>query len=207
MVDLLKAFGRGVLYVILLPFFLVALALFGVIGLGDFIFQIVKSVVFFFTGQKFFPELPEDRELRLMRENAQAKAEAAAKQQQPVYAQTSAQGSPLYQDYQQGNVPPMSEQPRVAPMPAQQRPVEQACFNDEPKDDLSSFIREEAKPQPEPQVQPKVEQHEEELINPSFEQEREEEKLETYRPKETHFSGEYEDDDDTNNGVDINFDD
>ena len=72
MIDLLKAFGRGVLYIILFPFFVLAIAIFAIIGLFAFIFQLVKSIIFFFTGRKFFPELPEDRELRLMFEAANA---------------------------------------------------------------------------------------------------------------------------------------
>ena len=68
MVDLLKAFGRGILYVLAFPFFIVVLAVFAVIGFIAFIFQLIKSVIFFFTGQKFFPELPEDKQLRLMKE-------------------------------------------------------------------------------------------------------------------------------------------
>ena len=73
MVDLLKAFGRGILYILCFPFFLVALAIFAVIGLLAFIFQLIKSIFYFFTGQKFFPELPEDKELRLMKEAEEAK--------------------------------------------------------------------------------------------------------------------------------------
>ena len=68
MVSLLKTFGKGILYVIGFPFFLAALLLFGVIGLFAFLFQLIKSIIYFFTGQKFFPELPEDKQLRLMRE-------------------------------------------------------------------------------------------------------------------------------------------
>ena len=75
MIGLLKAFGKGILYVIGAPFFVVALVLFGAIGLLAFIFQIFKSIIFFFTGQKFFPELPEDKELRLKREAATRKDE------------------------------------------------------------------------------------------------------------------------------------
>ena len=51
-------------------------------------------------------------------------------------------------------------------------------------------------------------QNDEDLIKPSFEQEQvEEEVLEQYRPKESTFSGQLDDDDDTDNGVNIGFDD
>ena len=75
MIGLLKMFGKGILYVIGFPFFVLALLLFGVVGIFLFIFQLVKSIFYFFTGRKFFPELPEDKELRLLKEKAAAKAE------------------------------------------------------------------------------------------------------------------------------------
>ena len=89
MISLLKTFGKGILYVIGAPFFVLALALFGVIGLGAFIFQIIKSIIYFFTGQSFFPELPEDKKLRLMQEAARMEAEEA---------KNSDVFSPLYQE-------------------------------------------------------------------------------------------------------------
>ena len=76
MVSLLKTFGRGILYVLGLPFFILALLIFAVIGLFAFLFQAIKSIIFFFTGQRFFPELPEDKELRLLKEKQNAPMEA-----------------------------------------------------------------------------------------------------------------------------------
>ena len=70
MIGLLKMFGKGILYVIGFPFFVLALLLFGLVGVFLFIFQLIKSIFYFFTGRKFFPELPEDKELRLMKEKA-----------------------------------------------------------------------------------------------------------------------------------------
>ncbi|HHT67400.1 MAG TPA: hypothetical protein GX010_04205 [Erysipelotrichaceae bacterium] len=77
MVDLLKMFGKGILYVIGLPFFIVALLLFAAFGLIAFIFQLLLSIFYFFTGQKFFPELPEDKKLRQMRAKANEKTLAS----------------------------------------------------------------------------------------------------------------------------------
>ena len=191
MIDLLKAFGRGVLYVLALPFFLVALALFAVIGLGDFIFQICKSIVFFFTGQKFFPELPEDRELRLRRENAAQ--QRAAINEQLMNNQDVNRESPVFHDYQQAPAAPRREEPVIAPNPAPQNPhVEQPYLKrEEPKEVLERPIREEPR---------------EDTIKPSFEQEKEEEVLEEYHPKGSHIVDSYEDED-TDNGVNIGFDD
>ena len=208
MIDLLKAFGRGVLYVVLLPFFLLALVLFAVIGLGDFVFQIIRSIIYFFTGQKFFPELPEDRELRLRRENAQAKAMMV---EQPVNNNDAFKDSPIFHDYQQPRVP-QQEQPAVAPnqeeKPLFEDVAPQQSQRVEPKEDLSNLLNDNPKTEPAPQPMfNNPNNQEDDLITPSFRQEpKQEEVLEQYRPKEASFSGQIDVDDDSNNGVDIGFD-
>ena len=85
MIKLLKTFGRGILYVIGFPFFVVTLLIFAVIGVFLFLYQIVKSIIDFFSGRKFFPELPEDRELRMKMEAA----EAASQPQNQVVNQSN----------------------------------------------------------------------------------------------------------------------
>ena len=104
MISLLKMFGKGILYVIGFPFFVAVLLLFGVIGIFLFLFQLIKSIFYFFTGRKFFPELPEDKELRLLKEKA-----AAANGQSPI---SEAPGE------QQVNPTPV-----ITPMPAVEEPV------------------------------------------------------------------------------------
>lgn len=90
MVSLLKTFGKGILYVLGFPFFVLALVLFGVVGLFLFAFQLIKSVFYFFTGRKFFPELQEDKELRLLKEKAaEAKEEAETKSENSLFEDTS----------------------------------------------------------------------------------------------------------------------
>ena len=225
MVDLLKAFGRGILYVILCPFFLVVLALFAVIGLLAFIFQLFKSIFYFFTGQKFFPELPEDKELRLKRE-----AEEAARnpQPQPVPQATpiqNQQSNLIFEEVYDENA--FLEEPEVAPIvnPAPQpepQSVEQACFQEEPKYEAPA-------PQPAPMPAPRMPEPEpepEELISDEeaddaplsdfldpFNDEppmRDEsnEILEVYRPKGNNDYADADDyEDSTDNGVNIKFDD
>lgn len=83
MVELLKNFGKGILYVIGFPFFLVALIFFAALGLLAFIFQVVKSILFFFTGQKFFPDLPEDKMLKAMKAAKNEKLIGAPSQSAP----------------------------------------------------------------------------------------------------------------------------
>ena len=219
MVDLLKAFGRGVLYVILLPFFLLALAIFAVIGLGDFIFQIIKSIFYFFTGQKFFPELPEDRELRLRRENAAAKVAAmeAAQANKEANERISSQ---FYHDngvFEDLNQPyqapaPEREQPIPNPVPPKPSPFGRVPEQSLPKEreDLSHLLNDESKEE-EPLFEEVNNDEPEEYIGSNFEPEEEmdeEEILEEYHPKESRFSGQVNnDDDDTDNGVNIKFDD
>ena len=64
MVNLLKSFGKGILYVIGLPFFLLALLLYGIYGIFLFLFMLLKGIILFFTGRSLFEDLPEDRKAK-----------------------------------------------------------------------------------------------------------------------------------------------
>ena len=228
MVDLLKAFGRGILYVILCPFFLVVLALFAVIGLLAFIFQLFKSIIFFFTGQKFFPELPEDKELRLKRE-----AEEAARNPQPqVQPQVQPQNNLVFEEMLDENDFVEEPAPVITPIsrPAPQS-VEQACFQEESKPEPAPIPEPVPEPAPIPEPAPRMPEPEpepakEELISDDeaddapladfldpFNDEpvmRDEsnEILEVYKPKGNNDYTDADDyEDDTDSGVDIRFDD
>ena len=83
MVELLKNFGKGILYVIGFPFFLVVLAIFAAFGLIAFVFQLLKSILFFFTGQKFFPDLPEDKQLKALQAAKNERSLGAPNQSTP----------------------------------------------------------------------------------------------------------------------------
>ena len=211
MIGLLKAFGKGLLYVIGFPFFLLALAVFAVIGLFLFIYQIIRSIIYFFTGQKFFPELEEDKELRLRKEVAERGNEII---DQPV------------EDHQEIITPLIEERPVVSePEESSFETVEEACFKDapsvqeeveEPEEEvLVSLAREE-------RIEPVEEEtHEEEIIEEdnSFEEMREDtlktaeeeeiiiadEELEEYIPKGSSITSDI-DEEDTSNGVDIDYD-
>lgn len=198
MISLLKTFGKGLLYVIGAPFFLVALALFGVIGLFAFIFQIIKSIIYFFTGQSFFPELAEDKKLRLMREAAEA-------QNQP---QENSVASPVITPIQNDV---LEEQPqpvfvqRETPAPT----IEETVFED--TSSLEDFIEEdhveETPIESEYDDEPLEEEHtvlqtndEEETTEDDFEE------LETYVPRSSTYSNASDDEDnDTSSGVDIDY--
>lgn len=64
MVNFFKNFGKGVLYVLVLPFLLVGMALYGVVALFVFIFLAIKGLVLFFTGRSLYEDLPEDIEAK-----------------------------------------------------------------------------------------------------------------------------------------------
>lgn len=217
MVDLLKAFGRGILYVILCPFFLVVLALFAVIGLLAFIFQLFKSIIFFFTGQKFFPELPEDKELRLKRE-----AEEAARNPQPqpqVQPQAQPQNNLVFEEMLDENDFVEEPAPVITPIsrPAPQS-VEQACFQEEAKPEPASIPEPAPIPEPEPAKEELISDEDADdapladFLDPFNDKpvmrDESNEILEVYKPKGNNDYTDADDyEDDTDSGVDIRFDD
>lgn len=222
MVDLLKAFGRGILYILCFPFFLVALAIFAVIGLLAFIFQLIKSIIYFFTGQKFFPELPEDKELRLMREAEQARNNP---QPQPSVNNQS-QGGLLYEETYDEDDFLEEPAPAASPLPRPNPTIEEVVFEEEPEEEVSPIqapveekpapapvVQEVNRPEPEPSKELIPEDNDdpiEDFLDPFDveEEEPEEENLEVYRPKGTNDDTySIDDDDDTDSGVNINFDD
>ena len=221
MVDLLKTFGRGILYILCFPFFLVALALFAVIGLLAFLFQLIKSIIFFFTGQKFFPELPEDKELRLMREAEEAKNNPQPQPQpQPQVNNQPYQGGLLYEEtYDEDDF--LEEPTGEAPLPRQQATIEEVVFEEEPREEVSPIqapveekpapiMQEVNRPEPEPTKELLHEEDSQDDFLDPFdveEQQAEEEELEVYQPKGTTDDTYSIDEDDTDSGVNINFDD
>lgn len=203
MISLLKTFGKGLLYVIGAPFFVVALLLFGVIGLGAFIFQIIKSIIYFFTGQKFFPELAEDKKLRLMREPANDESETVQEDHHSNII------SPIYEE--------IDEEPKSEPVFIQREQVsptiEETVFEDtssledildNDEDDSSNELLQED----EEEGLIKEENHTI-LETNDVEEEKEDifEDLETYIPRSSTYSDIDEDEEsDTDSGVDINYD-
>ena len=153
-------FGKGILYVIGFPFFVLALVIFGAIGVFLFAFQLIKSIFYFFTGRKFFPELPEDKELRLLKEKAQSNndnVEQSPIDQSPIQQIDTNQApvspapapTPVAESPQVNNIPvtpvaPVQEAPK-------QGSIEQAVFIDLRDEEP---MREEPVVQPQPQPQP-----------------------------------------------------
>lgn len=64
MINFLKNFGKGILYVLVLPILLVGLALYAVVALFVFIYLAIKGLVLFFSGRSLYEDLPEDKEAK-----------------------------------------------------------------------------------------------------------------------------------------------
>ena len=62
--DILKKCGRGFLYIITLPVLLVILSVYAVIGVIEFLYVGIKSIIYFFSGRNLFGEFPEDIKAR-----------------------------------------------------------------------------------------------------------------------------------------------
>lgn len=228
MVGLLKTFAKGLLYVIGLPFFLVALAIFGIVGLLAFIFQIIKSIIFFFTGQKFFPELPEDKELRLLKEGPKEESTPI----EPDATQNKEESSNIFTF--------IKDEPQEAPIIEHHEPVyeekkptptiEEACFEkpieskeeiveetndyDDPLGNLLNDDQEEEEVIEETPIEeaPVETPTKEVILETSSKVEKDEdlmEELETYVPRSSNYSASDDDDDDNDtgdSGVNINYD-
>lgn len=213
MVNLLKTFGKGILYIIGFPFFVVALLIFGVIGIFLFVFHLFKSIIYFFTGQKFFPELPEDKELRLKQEAAYAAAhpeETIINQdpiqensEKPMIEQVAFSEEPEYEKpiYQEPKYRPLYEEPEYNepkvedPIPEETPSSEEASYKQEETEDdvLSQLTREE----PEHSIDTSMDEKAEEPV---------EEPLEEYVPKGSTYLDDIEEDDPNTGGVDIDYD-
>ena len=75
MKNLLKSFGKGLLYLIAFPGILVVLALLAVVGLVIFIILGIKGAILFFQGKSLFNDLPEDVEGRRLKNLSTSPAE------------------------------------------------------------------------------------------------------------------------------------
>ena len=229
MVSLLKTFARGILYVLGLPFFILALLIFAVIGLFAFLFQAIKSIIFFFTGQKFFPELPEDKELRLLKEkqNVSYNREMEKEIEKDIitpYEEPNNLEEPseeLFNNLTNEQIStPLKEE---APAPS----VEDVCFRpsyeEEIKEEpferinedevheetiLNDFIQDEQPEIEEINEDVSVDKQDHTVLETIEKKESEEdlvEELETYIPRSSNYSA-ADEDEDTDNGVDIDYD-
>ena len=208
MIKLLKTFGRGILYVIGFPFFVVTLLIFAVIGVFLFLYQIVKSIIDFFTGRKFFPELPEDRELRMKMEAA----EAASQPQTQVVGQSNDDIIiPLIEEEIVKKEEPVVKETTIEEAVFLETPkqevVEEKIEEPEEDDVFKSLLINEPLQREEPQDTIDIVEEREIKTAPTKEIIVEDDDLEEYIPGGSSYSADIDDDEeDTKGGVRIDFD-
>ena len=128
---LLKNIGKGILYIIGLPFFLVVLLGTAVFGLFIILFMFIKSILIFFTGRSLNDDLPEDIRAKAIKEGRNP--------DQPVLPPKREEERPRTIEEEVFGV----EQPIQQPIPPQNNPtvnlepIEQELppFEDEPVED------------------------------------------------------------------------
>ena len=92
--KILKEFALGILWALLSPLLLAAIAVVAVFGVFNFFVQFVLMIVHFFQGKKLFPPFPEDEQAyRILKksieeENKKAETPPPAPQG-PVYVQAN----------------------------------------------------------------------------------------------------------------------
>ena len=89
--EFLKKFGQGLLYILCLPVFLVALSVYAVYGVILFIVVSIITIVNFFRGRPFNSDLPEDIEAKKRLGYLSNPFEEMEKQekQEPIYVMSN----------------------------------------------------------------------------------------------------------------------
>ena len=70
-----KGIGKGLLNIVLIPAFLVGLAISAIAGIGIFVWELIKQLGRFFTGKPLSTDLPEDEKAKEMIAAAQKQRE------------------------------------------------------------------------------------------------------------------------------------
>ena len=138
MVNLLKSFGKGILYIIGLPFFILILLLYAIYGIFLFLYMIVKAIVLFFTGRSLFEDLPEDRKAKEILHPTPKVTE-----EKPIEVEEKHEETPQQQTIKEEPAPEVT--PQYIP------PIYPSVFTPEyvpPKDEPEPKIEEEPKEEP-----------------------------------------------------------
>ena len=154
---ILKAVGRGFLYILGLPLFLLVLSITAVCGLFMLVFMFFKSIVLFFTGRSLNDDLPEDKKAKEIKEGKKPTATPAPQpvEEEPVVsAPIQEQQQPIVQTIivnQQPNPEPNEVEvetidPISQPVETESEPV----FEEEPETDLPSDFAPVIEDEPEP---------------------------------------------------------
>lgn len=128
--NFLKAFAKGLLWILLVPFILVAMIFAAAWGIINFFIQTGKLLFNFFTGKKLFPTFEEDKKAYSIMKHSldvangtaamEAAKMAAASQPQPIYVQQN-----IYQTTPTNNLPNI-ELPNGQSIPSPQPQISQA---------------------------------------------------------------------------------
>ena len=120
MTQLLKSFGKGLLYIFVLPALLVVLAVYAVLGVGMFLFVAVKGAILFFTGRTF-GELPEDIKARAILEGTDDVKESVQIEEATPEKPSNDFASNYFIPFDQ-SIPTPKEEEHVEPQPENKEP-------------------------------------------------------------------------------------
>ncbi len=102
MVSFFKSLGRGILYVIGLPFIIAYVAIYAVIAFFIIAFMFFKATILFFRGKSLFDDLEEDKKAKVILENIALKNQPIT----PAYGMYGQTPQNVYQNNQPNyNVP------------------------------------------------------------------------------------------------------
>ncbi len=126
---ILKNVGKGILYIIGLPFFLLVLALTAVFGIFLLVFMFFKSIILFFTGRSLDDDLPEDIQVKEIKNGRNNTSTISNEPRQEV------QEEPIVQPYVAPTTGPSSIEEAVFGHQTYEAPVEEPAqpeFIEEP---------------------------------------------------------------------------
>lgn len=208
-----KSFGKGLLYIFVLPFFLIVLAGYAVVGVLIFIFLFFKSIILFFSGRSLKIELPEDVRAKEIIQGSVPNNNVSPDSAPVSNDNVAEQEAPIVED-----LPPESE-PTDKP-----QSVEEACFgkpneptNEQPKEENKDFANvapevnsiQEGEKGNYSETNISQEQTENVGANDNADIKVDEISTDVYSPKKSSYEMnddiKDDDDDDSSSGVDINF--
>ena len=201
--NFFKNFGKGVLYILVLPLLIVGLAVYGVAAVFVFLFLAVKSLILFFTGRSLYEDLPEDIEakkrLKIYSESAGGTTVIST---EPIYGenQEAQTTDPFYVPEYLKSEPETNEEPlQEEPVQEEQlfNPEEENTFEQEPLNEESNNSEEQMIIKPSYEEEPDVpaEEPQDEIVLEKTEQ-----KSNILEIKDV------EDDEDESSGINIDFD-
>jgi len=89
--------GKGLLYLLVLPIFLVVITIVAIVGLFGFVYLFIKQIILFFTGRSLYADLPEDIKVKALLEPVEQPSVA----QDQIQVGSPTPSAPIQQQYQQ----------------------------------------------------------------------------------------------------------